>query len=174
MGADLTLAITDAPTVEQLAESNRPNLYRALDIAVAEASDNTINLILDELWSDIDLDISREDILERAYKALDNLLNDNRDVVYTLIHEYPVWISGGMSWGDTPSESYEDVVLIDWLSPSWFGMEEQYIHDLIEIVYTLIGNQQTDSEVGDERWREADELSERVEAIDTWIRKKDR
>ena len=48
--------------------------------------------------------------------------------------------------------------------------EEQLIDDLIEIVHTLLGNQQADAEIGDERWKEAEAISDRVEEITAWLR----
>lgn len=118
MGADLILAIADAPQPQQF--QNHDILRRIVRNSVLDATAETIDLVIDYLFDPSLFGTDRKEVAERAEEALNNLLNDAlRDVVYTEIHGNYVWISGGMSWGDTPTESYDDVVIMDMLQPQW-------------------------------------------------------
>lgn len=114
MGAELCLAIADAPPAGM---TSRGHALDVLHKAVANLSDDTRALIEDQIFGGEE--VTGQELCERVVQAYDDVTESMRDVVYTVIHGHPVWISGGMTWGDTPTENYDNVLLLDYLQPNW-------------------------------------------------------
>jgi hypothetical protein len=124
MGADLLIAICDAPAADPRTWS-----YSVEDIARAKAK---VVAALDRLdadeyqelaeyfgmWDhDIEDEASREsEIRERVLSAADSVLNSPRDVVLANVHDHWIFIGGGTSWGDSP-EGLTEVAALALVNP---------------------------------------------------------
>jgi hypothetical protein len=56
-----------------------------------------------------------QELREALHGALDQLLGYRRDVTELQFGERRYWLTGGMSWGDTPTDAYEWVAALDWI-----------------------------------------------------------
>jgi hypothetical protein len=59
---------------------------------------------------------------------------DNRETSILCLPgvDYTVVLTGGMSWGDTPTDCYEDISLIGWFDDLWNLLEQFSREDLAE------------------------------------------
>ena len=104
MGADFLVAVLPAFDVD-----NAGNMD-ALRRVVAAMPASELEFVRDSVGAcDGDLEETRREVLE----ALDQLPNTARGREVTMLDgqcikgaEYPVWITGGMSWGDLPTEAF--------------------------------------------------------------------
>lgn len=117
MGADMLLVYTK---IERTEEEARAALY-AMD-------DTELLAIAEELEDEVDLDdeegnpVSSEDKVARIKQKLLTALgiifplpgNDRRDIIRLRFKEGDYLLTGGLSWGDAPTEAYDLVSLIDY------------------------------------------------------------
>lgn len=127
MGADLILqdlTIRHKPTV---AFWNR--LEKALDKKVDKMSDDELKGWADEIGlmeDDVeDLRIEAHGIIKAA---LDDCRQPCRDVTWITLPNndglITVYLAGGMSWGDSPGESYEDLYRLNMLFADYRFIDE--------------------------------------------------
>lgn len=55
------------------------------------------------------------DLREALHAALDEVLGGRRDVTTMQFAGRDYWLTGGMSWGDTPTDAYEWVSALNWI-----------------------------------------------------------
>lgn len=56
-----------------------------------------------------------QDLREALHSALDELAGWRRDVAELEFGGRPYWLTGGMSWGDTPTDAYESIAALGWI-----------------------------------------------------------
>lgn len=59
------------------------------------------------------LDALRPQYLEQLLKDVDLFLDDRRDISGFTLHEEVYYITGGMSWGDDPTDAYFPIQRVD-------------------------------------------------------------
>ena len=103
MGADLLIAWAPAPADDGTDWS--PNW----DTYVAALTDTELEDIADDMGEhDNDLRHARQ----RLHQAGRTLLTANRSIQWLphgIAGGQPVYVTGGMSWGDTPTDSWDDI-----------------------------------------------------------------
>lgn len=58
----------------------------------------------------------REQVRETLHYALAELLGGRRDVACLLFGGRPYWLTGGMSWGDTPTDAFEWIAALEHIA----------------------------------------------------------
>jgi hypothetical protein len=144
MGADLILqnvAIREKPTA---AFWNK--LEKALDKKVDKMSDDELKAWADEIGMYSDSEDLRIDAHGIIRAAIDDLRNPCRDMTWITLPThvfidsesktkslaakiaakglYYVYLAGGMSWGDSPGETYEDFYRLNTLFPDYIFIDE--------------------------------------------------
>lgn len=56
-----------------------------------------------------------QDIRASLHAALDELAGYRRDVAELDFGGRPYWVTGGMSWGDTPTDAFEWIAALGWI-----------------------------------------------------------
>jgi hypothetical protein len=137
MGADLCMAFLAAPRELNLSENREAaldclnQLEEEYKIAVGDAESES-----DEEYARIDAWYERcddnfhpyfidectrtsiEDAFDKVRRAIDCLtVSHGRDVGCTVFGEYNLYYTGGMSWGDTPTDAYDWFIAIDGCIP---------------------------------------------------------
>jgi len=112
MGADLALAIVEMPDVGTL---DQKEWYLLLTAYIHAQEPKFLELILDDNlgWS---ADDDYDDVYGPFLNAVSEvILNDYRDTGFYYINERWCLITGGMTWGDDPTDSWKSVNLLNAL-----------------------------------------------------------
>jgi len=112
MGADMLLGITEAPiTADGLECSDlRRICARAREQVFVAVADHLVDL---EEYVDIVEFATPEAAADAVYAWLDGGGLDSREVTTIRIDGRPYVASGGMSWGDAPTDAYLYLCLLD-------------------------------------------------------------
>jgi hypothetical protein len=77
-----------------------------------------------DIWEDLLV----AHVRRALHKAVSEYLGDPkawfRDVVFMVVGDQPALFTGGMSWGDDPTESYEDICLLSASGVTDFTLED--------------------------------------------------
>lgn len=130
MGADLILQdiiIRQKPT-----KAFWDKLEKALDKKIDKMSEDELKGWDDEVscGSSDDVEELREEAHSVVTTALSDLRDPCRDVTWISLaipHSKDVWyiyLTGGMSWGDDPSDSYSDFYKLNMLFPDYRFIDE--------------------------------------------------
>lgn len=112
MGADFIGAYCKAPKDELTA-------IKVLADLVISLPEESINYFADEVlgcWED---DNKYAVVLNGAVRAFTYLSSYPRDADVWFLEGNQYWVSGGMSWGDTPTEAFNHIVFLAELDPDW-------------------------------------------------------
>jgi len=102
MGADLVLAF--APVTR----ASKEELIKRID---NELDDLDFVIEIRNYFYDPDLTI--EAIRDRLLEAVDEIVfNERRDLAILFFGEDALYVTGGMTWGDDPTEAYKHVQLL--------------------------------------------------------------
>lgn len=55
------------------------------------------------------------DLRSALHGALTELCGNRRDVAFVTFDGRRYWLTGGMSWGDAPTDAFEWIVAFDWI-----------------------------------------------------------
>lgn len=121
MGADLSLMIFPYPS--EMNSKRLEELYACID-----------NLS----YEDLDDPLIEEEEFDEGYKELaKEILNgfsefeERRDcTTFTPYKSYKIILTGGMSWGDAPTGSYEDLEILSHLPPIYNLLEKYAVEDM--------------------------------------------
>jgi len=126
MGADLILqdvCIRYKPT-----STFWNDLEKALDKKVDKMTDDELKGWADEIGSYDDGDDLRIEAHGVVKAALDDLRGPCRDMTWISLPNndglITVYLAGGMSWGDSPGETYEDFYKLNILFPDYRFIDE--------------------------------------------------
>ncbi|MBN9605007.1 MAG: hypothetical protein J0G30_00135 [Actinomycetales bacterium] len=137
MGADLLLTSMAAPHLEgsptarigdELAARVGHQRIDQFDLAAwadLDLEELALNLGIRE-WQDPDdpqpeqypaaaRDQLVQDVRAALHAALEAVVGYRRDVAEMQFGGRYYWITGGMSWGDTPTEAYEAIAALNWI-----------------------------------------------------------
>ncbi len=111
MGADLILAAAFYPAGRTLDwDAGRHAIDVLSDDRCAEAVDSLIGDRLDDQPPSETARLVRQ----RLHEAIGNLSESPRDLTTIDVPGYSILVTGGMSWGDSPTESFDDLEAIGW------------------------------------------------------------
>ena len=114
MGADFTYQIVP---LCKLTSERKKELYKILDSMIPEQFDPDFYLFDDTEVEDIKATVKGHiDIYEN--------LADRRDVGHLYLHKQMYMLSGGMSWGDQPTDSCEDLEVFEAIPEIWNQLEK--------------------------------------------------
>lgn len=114
MGADLLIAVCPAPPPDGFDDDTLGSLLTAID----ELSDDKLFKTFENAFGFLDDDERvPDDLRMRLKRALHEVWEGSagrRDLWYTesINGGGPVFLTGGMSWGDTPTDIFDDVGLL--------------------------------------------------------------
>jgi hypothetical protein len=97
-----------------------PTLVGMIRNKVNALSDDELDVIVDQVCGDLDsmvtTDDERESLRKRGVEALDYLADGGRDWCdFTDSAGVIWWHSGGMSWGDNPTEAFQHIYALDMI-----------------------------------------------------------
>ncbi len=125
MGADLILAYAEVP------EPFTDDTVGKLRALAANPPNLLFDMVVDRLEYDDEAD-SRADVTDRLRTAVDVVFVEyyhrggmHRELVTIAIRDREYIFTGGMSWGDLPSDVYEDVCMAAMLSEMLIKRDEQ-------------------------------------------------
>ena len=112
MGADLVVATLELPDTGKY---DIEEWYLLLSAFLNTKSEEEVSDLINDsaFWPE---DGDNYSILRNAIE--DSILVDSRDKGFYLLHGKWVIITGGMTWGDTPSDSFDSVGLVQMLIDS--------------------------------------------------------
>lgn len=118
MGADLVLAITAYPTLANGdAVKAGDELSARVRAALSDISDEALQDVADGTGDEDDLEAFRE-MLENAIDEFFGSPIPPRDVNLVCLGGQWWLITGGMSWGDDPTESFAAITALEYLGVS--------------------------------------------------------
>jgi len=109
MGADLITAAAPAQVTTEEAHAN-----------LAKLSTEKCNYVVGEVLGWDDDELENDEARDRIAYAINEIVGDNyrRDVSvmnFSNDDKPNFWyVTGGMTWGDAPTDAYDDIVLLDW------------------------------------------------------------
>lgn len=109
MGADLIIATAPAQVSTDEAHAN-----------LAKLDTDFCNYVVGEVLGWDTDELEGDEARDRIAYAINEIVgHDRRDVQvanFNLANDNPnYWyLSGGMAWGDSPTEAYDEIVLLDW------------------------------------------------------------
>src|SRR3989338_7166238 len=104
MGADLVVAYFGIKKEQDLQQAKEKMMSIVDELSKEDFSDYFDSIYSDDI-ENIDLDEAREEakeVIERTFETL-----DYRDVTSIEHKGDIIYLSGGMSWGDSPTDSYD-------------------------------------------------------------------
>lgn len=115
MGADMI-------SISLIAEEGATLRWDYVEEAIAELDDDQLGEVsLDLAYAGYDAEVAEEvkDEARAAFQELAEIIRDEqtRDVNSWTFRGATLWVTGGLSWGDSPTESY-DVFERVWRFPS--------------------------------------------------------
>jgi len=92
---------------------------RAVVDKVLSLSNNDIDYFADEVLGGWDEGDKRAFVLQTAIEFYNDLSEMPRDMDYLFIGGKRYWLTGGISWGDFPTDSFAKIYFFAELEPNW-------------------------------------------------------
>ncbi len=120
MGADMMLSAVPCPA--EINELQVQSLRRVLDGLSADE----LALCLTHYADTTGQDVEEGDYLQEMRDCINYLpaLNDRRDTCGFYVQGMRYLVSGGLSWGDQPTEACEEIEKLTTCEPLWFALEK--------------------------------------------------
>ena len=126
MGADMSLATLPAFAITNQRLAKLLKTIEAIDVKTTSKE----NL---ENWELEDLEAEKSGAFDGARTLRDMIGGREVETLTVSGADYAIWVTGGMSWGDPPTEAYEPFCHMNAFEEVWKLMESWAKEDLAKV-----------------------------------------
>lgn len=101
------------------APENDVDALRAITNCVLSLDEKAIDYFAQEVLGEWEGSNNRAIVLQAAIEAYDHVSSMPRDMDYLFVGGKRYWLTGGLSWGDFPTDSFAKIFLLAELEVDW-------------------------------------------------------